>query len=141
MLANFGLAAAVAPPCYKAYSANPESGHVPYTSFPTWLGKNSSQKKTKRLVSELRTQLSRRIQCSEFDTVQLLVPLLNKIIMEVFEEPERVMEILEYYNISMDMFKEHLMELEFDGFTKQKFDKVTAAVKTKMTRLYNKTHQ
>ena len=61
--------------------------------------------------------------------------------MEVFEEPERVMEILEYYNISMDMFKEHLMELEFDGFTKQKFDKVTAAVKTKMTRLYNKTHQ
>lgn len=68
LLPNFGLAAAVAPPCFKAYSENPQRGHVPYPAFPSWFGKNMTLRKNKRLISEVRAHLGRKISCGDMDT-------------------------------------------------------------------------
>lgn len=87
LLPNFGLAAAVAPPCFKAYIDDPNRGFIPAPSFPTWFGKNMTMRKNKRLISELRAVLSKRIQCGDFDMIQYVVPQLNRFIMESIDEP------------------------------------------------------
>lgn len=53
LLPNMGICTSVAP-CMLV------NGMSNYPRFPEWLGKNSSQRKAKRLISELKGSLAHR---------------------------------------------------------------------------------
>ena len=58
LLPNFGIFSSVAP-CLTV------SGRSLYPNFPQWLGKNSSARKAKRLVRELKAAMAHRISATK----------------------------------------------------------------------------
>ncbi len=115
-------------------------GYVPYPPFPAWFGKHSRMSKHKRLIAELRAVLMGHSNCNDMDLIHCYVPLLLDNVISRMDEPEEVLKVLEEYGLTMDQVKEHLMELEFDGAGKLKFERLQAPVKTKVTRLFNQKH-
>lgn len=60
LLPNMGFASSIAPTLLL-------KGSVFYPRFPEWLGKNSSNRKAKRLLRELKGVLGHRAQAKKMD--------------------------------------------------------------------------
>jgi len=69
LLPNIGICSALAP-CLLI------KGQSLYPAFPQWLGKNSTETKTKRQIRELKFALGHHAQANKRDIQHEYVPLL-----------------------------------------------------------------
>jgi replication factor C subunit 1 len=111
LLPNLGLASALAPALLI-------EGSTFYPRFPEWLGKNSSSRKAKRLIRELKTSMGYNAQASRMEIQNEYVDLiLNVIYREIKNGKDGVPEavsIMVDLGISNEVLKEHLMQLSMD---------------------------
>ena len=139
LLPNFGICSSVAP-CLIA------QGRSLYPSFPQWLGKNSSARKAKRLIRELKQAMAHRVSADRFAVQNEMVPYLLQEILYFLKKgtKEAVADLISYLddlNITNDMVKEHLMILTLDTKIHEQFAKISSGTKAAFTRTYNKGHQ
>ena len=131
------------------------SGFQAFPTFPQWLGKYSTQNKSRRLTNELVThsQLSigqgfqaMRLEYAPYLRERLLTTVLDE------TQPARVqatVDLLDSYGLSKDDFTDSLKDLSFatvpkKGETKAplipcRYELMDTKLKTALTRLYNST--
>ena len=122
LLPNFGIFSSVAP-CMLV------NGRTFFPSFPQWLGKNSSARKAKRLIRELKQALAHRVSADRYAVQNEMVPLILQVVLNHLKcgSKDAVQELIEYLddlNISNEMVKEHLMILSMDKKIQQGFEKI-----------------
>ena len=126
---NYGILSSVAP-CVLA------NGTSSYPGFPQWLGKNSSARKSKRLIRELKQKMSERIQTNQYAIQHEVIPFLLCDILQMLKN-NQISELIEYMDdlkITNDMVKEHLMGLTMDKKASEAFEKIETRVKTAFTK-------
>ncbi|KAL4475534.1 hypothetical protein ABPG72_009223 [Tetrahymena utriculariae] len=107
------------------------------------LGKFSSQRKTSRLIRQLRMQLSQNIsgnrQAVQFDYIN---PLMELILYQLENNGKQgvdnVIGIMEEYNITPDLLKEHFVTIPYNSDFEQRLKDIPTTIKTNLTKNYNK---
>ena len=112
LLPNLGICSTVAP-CLIA------QGRSLYPWFPAWLGKNSSARKAKRLIRELKQAMAHRVSANRFAVQNEMVPYLLQEILYFLRKGSKdaLLDLIAYLddlNISNEMIKEHLLLLTLD---------------------------
>ena len=133
LLPNFGILSSVAPCCLVA-------GKTFYPGFPQWLGKNSSSRKAKRLLRELKQRMSGSVSADQYSIQNEMVPFLLETILKMLKKGqiEEVLDFMDDLKITNEMVKEHLMGLCLNKKTTELFDKIESRNKSAFTREYNK---
>lgn len=143
LLPNMGLCSAVAP-CLLI------KGATFYPRFPEWLGKNSSQRKAKRLIRELKKVMGHHAQASRMEIQNEYTALLLTYIHRTLKKHERsgdkehILEILEFMKdlgLTNEHVKEHLMGLCMDKKVVEQFESISSTTKSAFTRLYNQENK
>ena len=108
------------------------------------MGKYSSGKKSTRLIREISECLGYKVGSISREAIQHeFTPLLYDMVLNNLESKSvnKAVRILLDYNITVDMFKENVLDL-MDGERAQRYASLHATVKTKFTKAYkaeNKT--
>jgi replication factor C subunit 1 len=114
-----------------------------FPSFPQWLGKNSSARKAKRLIRELKQAMAHRVSADSTSVQNEIAPFLLWEILGHLKKGSKdsILDLIEYLddlNITNEMIKEHLMGLNMDKKINDQFEKISSATKSNFTRNYNK---
>ena len=140
LLPNLGICSSIAP-CLIA------KGTTFYPRFPEWLGKNSSQRKAKRLIRELKKVMAHHAQASRMEIQNEYTELL---LLSVFKQLKRferdgdkghvgeAIEFMKDLGITQEHFKEHLMGLCMDKKTVRDFEELNPQTKSAFTKEANK---
>ena len=116
---NLGFASAIAP-------ALKVKGQTFYPRFPEWLGKNSSQRKAKRLIRELKKVMGGQAQASKLEIqneyVQLMLMVIYKYLRKGKDYVHKALEFMAGMGITNDHLKEHLMCLCMDSKIVEQFE-------------------
>lgn len=130
------------------------SGYQAFPTFPQWLGKFSTQNKSRRLTNELvaHTQLhigqgpaSIRLDYAHFLREHLLDIVLSSPGNNA-EAVRRTIHFLDTYGLSKDDFMENMRELSFTNIDNKlrdmpsassRYDRMDTKLKSALTRLYN----
>ena len=128
-------------------------GFQPVPSFPSWLGKNSTKTKKKRLTQEIVMHTSLAIG-QGFSPIRLdYIPYLREILLHVLltheDGVDKAIEIFDAVGISQDDFSDSLRELQFSVEDKKlqaaltdRYEKMDTRLKTALTKAYNSgTHR
>jgi replication factor C subunit 1 len=96
-------------------------GRSLYPSFPQWLGKNSTSRKAKRLIREIKQAMAHRVYADRYAIQNEIVPYLLQEIVTMMKkgtkDPEYLNELILFLDdlrISNAMIKEHLFILSLD---------------------------
>ena len=105
-------------------------------------GKNSSQKRINRLIKELRVSLSRNISGNrtsiQFDYSKALFELIVFQLESLGKKGVgNVLKILAFYNLSLENFKEHLVDIGFRNQNENRMKNIPVAVKSALSKGYN----
>jgi len=125
--------------------ASVSKGNVGFPGFPSWLGKNSTRGKRKRLLGETAMHMRQKgmmnsltLRLDYMDTLrgQLLRPLATN---NQDEIPEMV-RMMDSYGLSRDDVFDTMQELWLPrpGESANPFDKIEAKMKAAFTRKFNK---
>ncbi|EAS05103.2 AAA family ATPase (macronuclear) [Tetrahymena thermophila SB210] len=114
-----------------------------YPQMTQHLGKFSSQRKTSRLIRQLRMQLAQNIsgnrQAVQFDYIN---PLMELILYQLENNGKQgvdnVISIMEEYNITPDLLKEHFITVPYKSDFEQRLKDIPTTIKTNLTKTYNK---
>ncbi len=102
-----------------------------------------SQKKSKRLIRELKKVMGHHAQASRMeiqnDYVKLILMVLFKLIKR--KDASDAIEFMEDLGITNEILKEHLLYLCMDDKITQGFEDLDSSVKAAFTREYNKQHK
>jgi len=117
---------------------------VHFPKFPEWLGKNSSQRKKYRELRELKSVLSVSTtgtrQAILLDYVKPIIDMLNYNLRDGDKlSVENTVDILDHYNLTPEIIKEHLTDLN-----PRKVDAlvdVSSSAKSMLTRSFNQHHK
>jgi hypothetical protein len=106
------------------------------------MGKNSSQRKTNRLIRELKASLGHKANFGRYSIQHEAVPIILTEFLALMkrgekEDFEEIMDYMDEYKISKDQYAEHLMGLCMDRKIKDGFDKLDSKTKSAFTRLFN----
>lgn len=141
LLPNFGMFSSVAP-------TEIIQGRSLYPGFPQWLGKNSTSRKAKRLIRELKQAMAHRVYADRFAVQNEIVPYLLQEIVTLMKLGVRnsdhlndLILFLDDLHITNVMIKEHLFILSMDKKLHAKLEDIPPGVKAAFTRKYNKLHQ
>ena len=112
LLPNLGTCAAIAPAVII-------QGQINYPSFPQWLGKNSTQRKSHRQIRELKAAMGMNALAKKQEIQTIYVPVVLGMIFKTLtlqvgtpaERAQAAVELLDAFKITNDMFKEHLLDL------------------------------
>ncbi|GJD12437.1 Replication factor C subunit 1 [Galdieria sulphuraria] len=108
--------------------------------FPSWLGKNSTRSKNKRLTMELQMRMSNNISGSFHAFLLEYLPCLRSILSAPLVNSKDgvsdVIERLDAYYLSKDDW-DTLMSLSLEQKGHTELDKIPTATKTAFTREYN----
>jgi replication factor C subunit 1 len=135
LLSDIGLCSAVAPTTISA--------RFPiFARFPAWFGKNSSTKKTKRLINEVTCAMSGKVNAPQDSIMNDIVPFLFSQTVKMLTEDrvEDAVGFLNEYKITIELFKENMAELCERTRQKYSFDKIETKTKAAFTRTYHKLH-
>lgn len=130
------------------------SGFQAFPTFPQWLGKYSTQNKSRRLTNELvahtQLQIGQGFGPMRLDYVHFLrEKLLDTVLSNPSDQAEaakHTIDLLDTYGLSKDDFTENLRELAFVNKDKKSTDKsmmpdryerMDTKLKSTLTRLYN----
>ena len=132
LLPNVGFASCVAPSLLAR-------GKVNQCFFPAWLGKNSSARKASRLIRELKAQLGHKANFGRMAIQNEIVPLILDYFLKLMKEEnfQELVDFMDDYNISREMYGEHMMGLAWGSKMDEAFKNIPAPVKAAFTRLYN----
>jgi replication factor C subunit 1 len=116
-----------------------------YPRFPEWLGKNSSQRKAKRLIRELKKVMGSHAQASRLeiqnDYVKLILLVILKYMKRGKDYVHVAIDFMQALGLTTEHLKEHLMTLCMDPKTVEAFDALDSQLKAAFTREYNKQHK
>lgn len=130
LLQNYGQASSIEPGMLTEYS-------VEYPKFPEYLGKFSTQRKNTRLLSELRMSIKSGMGDDESIMSEFL-PCIYSMILTPLQigDIESALQSMQDFNISLEMFKEHMIELQ-PPHAKSAFKEIAPNIKSGLTKLYN----
>jgi len=113
-----------------------------FARFPAWFGKNSSTKKTKRLINELTCAMSGKVNAPKDSIINDIIPFLFSQTVKMLTEGrvKNAVEFLNEYKITINLFKENMVELCERTKQKCSYDEVDTKTKTAFTRTYRKLH-
>ena len=142
LLPDLGTCAGVAP-------AMIVQGKSFYPRFPEWLGKNSSQRKSKRQIKELKAVMGMNAYAKKQEVQTIYVPLVLNMLYKALtqaagssgEKAQDAIELLDSFKLTSDMFKEHLLDLCMNKAVTEKFGNLNSGTKAAFTRAYNATHK
>src|SRR5438094_855609 len=107
------------------------NGSTFYPRFPEWLGKNSSSRKAKRLIRELKSVMGHHAQASRMEIQNEYVQLILAYIYKDLKKYDRVndkdfildvMEFMHDLGLTSEHLKEHLMDLSMDKKIVENFE-------------------
>lgn len=130
------------------------SGFQAFPTFPQWLGKFSTQNKSRRLTNELvahtQLQIGQGFAPMRLDYVHFLRGRLLDTVLsrsgDSTEAVKRTIDLLDIYGLSKDDFMENLRELGFaskdkkpgdKSVTPDRYEHMDTKLKSALTRLYN----
>ncbi|KAJ3371044.1 hypothetical protein HDU91_005634 [Kappamyces sp. JEL0680] len=126
-------------PCFFMHGNLVSTGYGMGYTFPAWLGQNSKQTKTRRLLRELQTHM-RLLTSADKDQLLLnYLPLLatvltDPLVKKDIEGVEEVIHRMDHYYLNRD---------DWDSIMEFGYQKLAAGISTKakttFTRTYNKT--
>ena len=90
LLPNTGFLSTICPAMYS-------EGYVPMPKFPEWFGKNSTKRKIKREIRELRAAIGLKLYASEAVTYHEYAPILYRIILDCIQKENRKVYIYDIY--------------------------------------------
>eukprot|EP00826_Nyctotherus_ovalis_P023358 TRINITY_DN1794_c0_g1_i4.p1 TRINITY_DN1794_c0_g1~~TRINITY_DN1794_c0_g1_i4.p1 ORF type:complete len:769 (-),score=253.97 TRINITY_DN1794_c0_g1_i4:133-2439(-) len=135
LLPDVGLCSTVAPTTLSA--------RFPiFARFPGWFGKNSSMRKTKRLIGELSCAMAGKVNMPQDALMNDAVPYLFSQAIKMLNDDkvEEAVAFLNEYRITIELFKENMAELCERTRQRYSFDNVDSKVKAAFTRTYHKLH-
>ena len=113
-------------------------GNTFYPRFPEWLGKNSSQRKSKRLIRELKLVMGQHAQATRMEIqneyVQLILTSIYKELKQGKDNIDQAVELLASLGLTTEHMKEHLMSLSFDAKIVKAFEDLDTQTKAAFTR-------
>lgn len=115
-----------------------------FPQFPAWLGKNSSERKNRRLVREVKNMLFCQSFCSCNSAIRLeYVSLLTHQLAGLLKDDhiETAIQMMDYYNLTPAVINEHLATLANAPDKTNPLTSLASNVKSKLTRLFNKFHE
>lgn len=137
LLPLYGLFAAVVPGFFCV------SGVV-YPKFPEWFGRGSTQKRKERLVRELKQAMSQYPSSSDsLDLLSFSIPVLYRSLLDPLQSEGKdaiddVLDLMYTYNLTPDMLKEHLIDLQMSAADpEQPYKDLPTSVKSALTRVFN----
>ena len=112
--------------------------------FPSWLGKNSSERKHKRLNRELKNAIFPTSMCSNFKAVKngystLIMHEITNLVKE--DHIESTVDFMEQYRITPTILTENLTILTSLSAKQCPLPNVPPNLKAKLTRSFNKRHE
>lgn len=112
------------------------SGMVPFAKFPEWFGRFSTQRKKERLCRELQNCFSTFSQSGIESMISEYIPIVYSSVMKPLEDddPDKAAYCLSTFNITPDMFKEHILDLVHE---ESAFKSISAGCKRKLTSIFN----
>lgn len=125
------------------------NGFQAFPSFPSWLGKNSTRTKRRRLTQDIVTHTSLTLR-QGFSPIRLeYIPylreiLLQKVLYTSAEGLDEVIAIFDEVGISKEDFSDSMKELQFTveptnvSALTNRYDRMDAQMKAALTRAYNK---
>lgn len=140
LLQAYGMASSIEPGLKSGFG-------VPFPKFPEWFSRNSAQKKNERLLMELRAAMAGFISGDDEDILTDYIPLIYKLLMQPLKDSGRegvndTLELMETYNLSPEMFKEHLIQLQFGTSTyEEEYKALPTQVKSAITRTFNSNNE
>jgi len=116
-----------------------------FPHFPEWFGRNSTQKRKDRLLRELRQSMSQFPSASDsLDLLSLGIPLLFRLLLQPLETLgkeaiETVLATMYEYQLTPDMLKEHLIDLQAgeNEDSEKAYKALPTTVKSALTRVFN----
>lgn len=134
LLQNMGIHSCLA---VSQFSGN----SIPFPKFPELMGKMQRIRKVKRELRELKYSFP---GISTKSIKEEIVPLvLSKIANNLVDYGkdgiDMCLKFMEEYKLSMDKFKEHVMDLQPSEKLLAKFNNVSQPLRTALTRRYNET--
>lgn len=138
LLPNIGICGVVAPAVHSA-------GSFTTIKFPQLLGKNMTIKKASRQIRELNIALAGKVFAPNNSLLNDVVPLLcyqisSRICSQDPVKTKEAIDLMNYFNISLDLFRENVLDLCANDEWARAYGSLQPAAKTAFTRLYNKTH-
>ena len=131
LLPNLGFSSSIAPALLI-------KGNTFYPRFPEWLGKNSSQRKSKRLIRELKLVMGQHAQATRMEIqneyVQLILTSIYKELKQGKDNIDQAVELLASLGLTTEHMKEHLMSLSFDAKIVKAFEDLDTQTKAAFTR-------
>ncbi len=102
-------------------------------------------RKTARLLRELASSMAGKISAPREALLNDIIPyILNEIVMRIHYWGENGMmdaiDIMDYFRISMEQFREHLLELCSKAPCAEVYEKFAGPTKMLFTRMYNRVH-
>lgn len=138
LMPNFGIASCIYPTFLS-------SNNIPFPKFPEFLGKNSSQRKVMREIKELRQAMGPAITgdktAVKFDYSEALLNLILSNLTDEAVDVSLAIEIMEHYQITPELFKENLVDIQYNPKKLDLLHQIPTATKTSLTRQYNKLHK
>jgi len=138
LLPNVGLFSCVAPSSLSA-------GFIKYAKFPQWLGQNSSMRKTCRQTRELMSAMAGKISIPRESLIHDALPtILGEIIlrikMNIEDRIQEAINLMNYFNITINHFKENMMELCTKSIYVKQYNDLPPSNKANFTKIYNRAH-
>jgi len=133
LLTNFGIHSSLAVANYTCSS-------LPFPKFPEFFGKMQRHKKTKREVKELKSSFNNLSAISIIEEVSPLVlsVINNSLISSGKEEGvEYCIRFMRGYKLTMDKFKENVMDLQQNNSLQSTFENISPQTKAYFTKKYN----
>ena len=138
LMPNFGIASCIYPTFLS-------SNNIPFPKFPEFLGKNSSQRKVMREIKELRHAMGPAITgdktAVKFDYAEAILNLILSNLIDENVDVSLALEIMEHYQITPELFKENLVDIQYNPKKLDLLHKIPTVTKTSLTRQYNKLHK
>jgi len=108
-------------------------------NFPSWLGQNSKAMKRKRLLRDIQIHMRTKSSGDKYEVRQNYLPLLNLQIFSALlkEDYDTAIEVMDSYFLDKDLV-DAIAELEYPlRGQKSLSSKMSSAIKTKFTKIYN----
>jgi len=138
LLPNAGICLVIAPAVLSA-------GSFANAKFPQAFGKMMTLKKKSRQIKEIASALAGKVIAPKDSLLNDVIPQLccqisSRICSQDTNKIKEAINLMDYFNISLNLFKENVLDLCADNKWARAYNEMTTAAKAAFTRLYNKSH-
>ena len=133
LLSQFAQASAIEPGI--------RSGNgMPFPRFPEWFGKNSIQRRSERMLRQVRNVTAGLISGDNESILRDYIPTLYRMVINPLKHSriEETVKIMHRYNIHPEILRENLVQLQFGSTTfEEEFKNISSKDKAIVAKMYN----